>query len=118
MSRYVKALQCKCPKCEKGKVFRSNGNSLLFRMPKMFHSCQECGYVFEREPGFFFGAMYVSYALAVAELISMLVVIKFILGMSNIVLLCGVVIVAVLLSTFNFRVSRSLWMYFFEKKAI
>ncbi|ETN96979.1 hypothetical protein P278_04050 [Zhouia amylolytica AD3] len=84
----------------------------------MYKSCEACGYVFEREPGFFFGAMYVSYSLAVAELVALLVVVKFILGFGNIVLVISVAILAFLLSTFNFRVSRSLWMYFFERKSI
>lgn len=117
MSRYIKALQCKCPKCEKGNMFKTYGNPLLFKMPKMYKSCQNCQYIFEREPGFFFGAMYVSYALSVAELIALLVVLKVILGAGNMVLLLCVAVLAIFLSTFNFRVSRSLWMYFFEKKA-
>ena len=31
----------------------------------MHPACPSCGLVFEREPGYFVGAMYVSYALAV-----------------------------------------------------
>ena len=31
----------------------------------MHRACPACGLVFEREPGYFVGAMYVSYALAV-----------------------------------------------------
>jgi hypothetical protein len=31
----------------------------------MHRACPSCGLVFEREPGYFVGAMYVSYALAV-----------------------------------------------------
>jgi len=47
----------RCPRCHEGRVFRS--------LLDMHETCQTCGYLFEREPGFFVGAMYVSYALAV-----------------------------------------------------
>ena len=33
---------------------------------RMHHSCPRCGHVFIREPGFFQGAMYVSYGLGIA----------------------------------------------------
>ena len=33
----------------------------------MHEDCPHCGHHFEKEPGFFLGAMYVSYALTIAE---------------------------------------------------
>ena len=47
----------RCPRCLKGKVF-----SGLFRMNE---NCPECGYRFEREQGYFLGAMYASYFISV-----------------------------------------------------
>jgi hypothetical protein len=35
--------------------------------------CSECGEKFSLEPGFYFGAMYVSYALGVAHMVSFVV---------------------------------------------
>jgi hypothetical protein len=35
----------------------------------MYDSCLECGLRFNREPGYFLGAMYVSYALALALIV-------------------------------------------------
>ncbi|WP_432670249.1 hypothetical protein [Flavobacterium sp. SM2513] len=61
MSQIIKMFLGKCPHCEKGQVFYKNGNPFLFQMPKMNKNCQECGHRFEREPGYFFGAMYGSY---------------------------------------------------------
>lgn len=45
----------RCPCCFRGRVFRG-----LFRMND---PCPACGALFEREEGYFLGAMYVSYAL-------------------------------------------------------
>ena len=37
-------------------------------MYSMHDKCPHCGYTYEREPGYFYGAMYVSYAMVVAVL--------------------------------------------------
>ena len=48
-------LRLRCPRCRTGPVFRS--------LLRMNDPCPHCGLVFEREEGYFLGAMYVSYAL-------------------------------------------------------
>lgn len=53
-------LHQRCPRCRTGNIFRSS----IFRgFPKMHLRCPVCDLKFEREPGYFLGAMYVSYAL-------------------------------------------------------
>jgi uncharacterized protein (DUF983 family) len=69
MKKIFDVLNCKCPKCEKGNIFNDPGNILLFNIPKMNNRCKECDFKFEKEPGFFFGAMFVSYGLAAAQMI-------------------------------------------------
>ena len=51
-------LRLRCPKCRSGKLF-----SGLITMPER---CPVCGMYFEREHGYFVGAMAISYGLAVA----------------------------------------------------
>jgi len=54
-------LRQRCPRCRLGDIFRYS----IFRgFPKMHERCPVCDLKFEREPGYFLGAMYVSYALA------------------------------------------------------
>jgi len=50
-----------CPRCRTGKIFQS---SILTWFPKMSERCPVCGFKFEREQGYFLGAMYISYGLA------------------------------------------------------
>ena len=50
-----------CPRCRRGKIF---ARSVFFGFPKMNERCPFCDLRFEREPGYFLGAMYISYALA------------------------------------------------------
>lgn len=109
-------LKEKCPNCEKGDIFESSGNPLLFRMPKMHRKCSHCGYNFVQEPGYFFGAMYVSYALTIAEMIAILILGKFIFHLGNISIFFIIMVVALVSSTFNFRLSRTIWLYMFRKK--
>jgi uncharacterized protein (DUF983 family) len=53
----------RCPRCRVGKVFRG---SIYTGFPKMFESCPVCRLRYAREPGYFLGAMYISYGLALA----------------------------------------------------
>jgi len=61
-------LRQRCPRCLKGAVF---GGLLTVR-----ERCDVCALKFEREPGYFVGAMYVSYALAVAVMALLFLLIR------------------------------------------
>lgn len=104
----------KCPKCEKGNIFSSNGNIFLIRAPKMNKKCDCCNYTFEKEPGYFLGAFYVSYALTVAELLGIFLILHILTDHVGIIISI-MFFILVLLSFFNFRISRLLWIYMFNK---
>lgn len=62
-STMASILHQRCPRCRMGNIFRYS----IFRgFPKMHERCPVCDLKFDREPGYFLGAMYVSYALGVA----------------------------------------------------
>ena len=52
-----------CPRCRSGKIFPS---SIYCGLPRINDRCPHCGLDFNREAGYFLGAMYISYALALA----------------------------------------------------
>jgi uncharacterized protein (DUF983 family) len=54
-----------CPRCRRGKIFRT---SIVFSIPKMYERCPVCDLKFEREQGYFLGAMYISYGLALVTI--------------------------------------------------
>jgi uncharacterized protein (DUF983 family) len=55
-------LRQRCPRCRTGSIFRYS----IFRgFPKMHDCCPVCDLRFDREPGYFLGAMYVSYGLGI-----------------------------------------------------
>jgi uncharacterized protein (DUF983 family) len=55
--RFQAILRQRCPVCLEGPMFSG--------MFDMYERCPRCGHAFERETGFFQGAMYVSWALGV-----------------------------------------------------
>jgi len=61
-------LKAKCPQCQSGKMFKYSAFKLN-GFTQMFDTCPVCDLTFEVEPGFFWGAMYISYAITTAMMI-------------------------------------------------
>ena len=118
MSMVLNVIQCKCPNCKKGKMFSNRGNILLFKIPEMKTKCEVWDFKFEKEPGFFFGAMFVSYALAVGQMIISLVIFWQIIDFSPLKVFIIIALIALLLSTLNYKISRSIWVHLFYKKPV
>ena len=103
-------VHAKCPRCRKGNMFATPMYG--FKSQKMNTTCPHCALVFEREPGYFYVAMFVSYALFVAEMVTLSVAIRVLTGSSNPWLYSAIIIaVGVILSPFNFRYSRVALLY-------
>ncbi|TXE19722.1 DUF983 domain-containing protein [Psychroserpens burtonensis] len=104
----------KCPKCKGSNIFSVRGNLLLFQIPKIKDTCEKCNFKFEREPGFFFGAMFVSYAIAVVQSVLVFVLSYVVIGLNPLYSFFAVVVSAILFSTYNFRLSRIIWIHLFS----
>ncbi len=98
-------VNAKCPRCRRGDLFITPMYG--FKSNKMNQTCPHCGLTFEREPGYFYVAMFVSYAMFVAEMVTMAVAIYVLTGSNNPWVYTSVILtVGVILSPFNFRYSR------------
>ena len=64
-SRIYSIAKMKCPKCQEGQFFSHHPYDIKHAGDLLEH-CPSCGMKYEKEPGFYYGAMYVSYALGVA----------------------------------------------------
>jgi uncharacterized protein (DUF983 family) len=114
----------KCPKCHEGELFINKNPYKLNQLALMHEKCNHCGLKYENETGFFYGAMYVSYAFTVAWSVAVFVaqyVISLLLGYSvNLVLYIVILgITMLILGPYLFRLSRATWLNFFnnyEKK--
>lgn len=64
MHRILSLLLLRCPKCRKGKFLKSHPYNLS-DFNQVRKTCNRCKKNYRIEPGFFYGAMYVSYGLGV-----------------------------------------------------
>ncbi|UKT65594.1 DUF983 domain-containing protein [Pedobacter mucosus] len=114
LSKFQAFIQCKCPRCRKGDIF--TGSAYAIRLQKTNIHCPHCNLKFEREPGFFYVAMFVSYAMNVAEIISISVA-SYVLGLplvyENLWYFVSLILAGVLiLSPINYRYSRVVLLHY------
>lgn len=112
-SGLVSALTGLCPQCRSKSMFVHGTYHAKFL--KMNKTCSNCGLQYEREPGFFYGAMYVSYALSVGILLVTGTLVFFVGNDPDLwVYIVSVTSVSILLYPLNFRLSRSLFLHLFS----
>lgn len=111
----------KCPKCHEGPLFISKA-AYSRKMGAMHKTCSHCGERFEPEPGFYFGAAYVSYALTVALWVAWYVAIltfealgfyTFSFQEDAVTFLVGGIVLLIVLLPLIYRFSRSIWINMF-----
>lgn len=95
----------RCPRCRTEPIFRGRF--------EMNDPCPQCGLLFQREEGYFLGAMYVSYPLASIFLIAFYYLCRVWLPVWNDYVIATVAfLVYVPLVPAVFRYSRIIWIYF------
>ncbi len=105
----------KCPRCQEGGFFELNHMFSWKKFDKMHTSCPVCGERYTPEPGFYVGAMYISYALYVAFIVTNFVGFVLLLGVDPILLLYFLVPALVALMPLFFRLARRIWINIFIK---
>lgn len=110
LSEFSAAVKAKCPRCRRGDMFANKMYG--FHTQRMYDNCPHCNLKFEREPGYFYVSMFVSYALNVAEMVTLAVAVYILTGTENPYVYMGVLFFSIFaLSPFNFRYSRVILMY-------
>ena len=112
-SKLQAILQADCPQCRKGKLFET-GPYNLKKFAKMHEECPHCGVRFTKEPRFFDGAMYISYALNVGLfLVSAFIIYQLFEPESPNTYLYAIILEVILLYPLLFRYSRTFYLYAF-----
>ncbi|MCE3229063.1 MAG: hypothetical protein K0S32_3614 [Bacteroidetes bacterium] len=102
----------KCPHCKNSDVFEKRKH--FFAMPEMKSHCSSCGYQFDREPGYFIGAMYISYGLAVFQgIVTFLLFALVFPEISTIWRVIAVIFAITLFSLKNYKLSRIIYIHIF-----
>ena len=113
-SKVYSIVSCSCPRCHESKMFVNNNPYKFENWDKMLPDCPTCGLHFEREPGFFQGAMYVSYGLGVTLSFGVLFV-DLLFGFDPTTFFIANTCALVFFAPILFRWSRSLYLNIFIK---
>jgi len=106
-------IKAKCPRCREGNMF-TTGNLYSRQFSDMYPNCPCCGQTFEPEPGFYYGAMYVSFGLSTGIFLAVILALNFLVEEITLpMVLISVIIIVLGLLPIMFRLSRAIWINIF-----
>lgn len=116
MSKIIAAFAGTCPRCHQGPVFVSKNPYAPGKMFDIHETCSHCEMKYERETGFFFGAMYISYMLNIALFVTAVVGYFLFFSEADWRIYIGTyVALTILLTPVLYRLSRSIWLQIMVK---
>ena len=92
-----------CPRCRQGPIFRG--------WLAMHDSCPVCELKFNREQGYYIGAMYVSYALSIPPVLALVLIFWRLAGWSFTTAVIGAFVAYLPFVPFMVKLSRVIWIY-------
>ncbi|MDT8347900.1 MAG: DUF983 domain-containing protein [Flavobacteriaceae bacterium] len=102
-----------CPVCQGESMYKSSNPYDIKNLFKMHDNCHHCGTKYKIEPSFFYGAMYVSYSIGVAEAIAFFVIGHLLLGLSLFQTFLLIAVALILAVPLTARLSRNIWINIF-----
>ena len=102
-----------CPRCHTESMYVEQNPYKITKLYQMHEKCSHCGLEYKIEPSFFYGAMYVSYALTVAIGIAAFIVCFLFLGMNLLESFVGIIAALLILMPYTARLSRNIYINIF-----
>ncbi|MBU2525652.1 MAG: DUF983 domain-containing protein [Bacteroidetes bacterium] len=102
-----------CPRCQNESMYLEKNPYKVSAIFKMHERCGSCGLIYKIEPSFFFGAMYVSYALGVAVATAFFILSYLIAGFNLLETFLVIIVGLFLILPLLMRYSRNIWINFF-----
>lgn len=100
----------KCPRCNQGEFFESRNPYNFKEAGNIKKTCSHCELKYSPEPGFYYGAMFVSYGLGVGMFISIWVVLMVIYPAYSSILLISLIFVSLIgLGPYLYALSKIIW---------
>ena len=99
----------KCPRCHEADLFETGS----FSMQKSFdmrNECPHCGLNLMPEPGYYFGAMFISYIFMGWFSIGFIAIFHWLLGWSTDVSFALLIAFCAIFFVYIFRLARSIWL--------
>lgn len=102
-----------CPVCHEESMYKINNPYKLGSVFDMHEKCANCNTKYKIEPSFFYGAMYVSYALGVAFSVAAFIIAYYFFGSTLLGGFISVVATLIIFMPIIMRLSRNIWINFF-----
>lgn len=109
MNALMGLLKNKCPQCRQGDIFKkpfkpSNPNEVL-------EYCPVCNMKYEPEPGYFYGAMFISYIWTSFVCLAITALFMLVLKWSMMQSIIGLLVVVAISYIWVLRISRVMYLY-------
>lgn len=104
-----------CPVCHSASMYTSASLYNPSETLKMHERCPHCDTKFKIEPSFFYGAMYVSYAVGVAIGVATFIIAYLFIGLDRFYTFLSIVVALIILLPVILRLSRNIWINVFFK---
>ncbi|WP_136481730.1 DUF983 domain-containing protein [Cognatitamlana onchidii] len=102
-----------CPKCHEESMFINKNPYILSQALDMHDTCSNCGTKYKIEPSFFYGSMYVSYAVGIAFAVAAFVISFFVFNAGIDTVFISIVGTLIICMPIILRLSRNIWINFF-----
>jgi len=102
-----------CPKCQEERKNVDTNTYHIKKIYEMHEECSHCGLHYQIEPSFFYGAMYVSYALTVAIGVAAFIIAKVFIGLDLIASFAAIILALLLLMPVTARLARNIYINIF-----
>jgi len=102
-----------CPVCHNESMYVDSNPYHLRKVISMNERCSHCQTKYQMEPSFFYGAMYVSYAVGVAIAVASFIISHYLLQLSLVGSFISIIIAMIALYPIILRTSRNIWINLF-----
>lgn len=102
-----------CPKCHQESMYTNTNPYNLYEALSMHEKCSNCKTKYKIEPSFFYGSMYVSYAVSVAFAVAAFVIAHFVFKAGINMVFVSIVGCLVVFMPIILRLSRNIWINLF-----
>ena len=107
-SKAYSIFNMKCPRCHEGDLFGTS--TFSFEKPFDMHDeCPHCGLNYMPEPGFYYGAMFISYIFMGFFCIGFVMILHWVIGWSTAASFAALIFVIAIYFVWIFRIARSIW---------
>lgn len=112
-SKLYSILTGTCPKCHEESMYEGKNPYYFSKVAKMHETCSHCKLKYQIEPSFFYGAMYVSYAVGIAFGVAAFIISYVFFG-SDLKIAFGAIIgTLIAFLPIIIRLSRNIWINLF-----